>query len=186
MTAPQRRPGGDEQEILRAIWSYCRGIDRCDEDLLRSAYHDDAYDDHGDYFRGPVDEYVPWVLELVRRRFVSTMHTITNVLVDLDGDAARVESYLVAYHVVAPTTSDPAADEVTTDAPGASLRVFGARYVDRFEWRPAAGWRIAHRSVVAEWQTEHRGQFVGLPPGMATAARNRTDLSYADPASAGR
>jgi hypothetical protein len=147
--------------------------------MRRSVYHDDGYDDHGDYFRGPAEEYVPWVLGLLRHRFASTMHTVSNVLVHLDGDTARVQSYLVAYHVVpASEQAGEALGDEVAGAPGAAMRVFGARYVDRFEWRPGAGWRIAHRTVVPEWQTAHRGQFIGPPAGMATASRDRTDVSY--------
>jgi SnoaL-like domain len=29
----------DKQAIHEALMHYCRGIDRCDEDLIRSAYH---------------------------------------------------------------------------------------------------------------------------------------------------
>jgi hypothetical protein len=79
------------------------------------------------------------------------------------GTKAYVESYLIAYHVTAGT---------------GALRIFGARYVDRFEDRPGAGWRIAHRTLVSEWQVEHAGSFVPTPPGTEPAARDRTDPSY--------
>ncbi|NMH98221.1 nuclear transport factor 2 family protein [Pseudonocardia sp. K10HN5] len=154
------------REIEDAILRYCRGVDRCDGDLVRSAYHDDGHDDHGELFRGTVAEYVPWVLGLLRDRFTSTMHTITNLSVDVDGDTARSEAYCIAYHTL------------DTDA-GPSLRVFGCRYVDKFENRPPVGWRIAHRRVVAEWQVEHQGRMVGLPSGMLTGRRDRTDPGYA-------
>lgn len=151
------------REITDALYRYCRGIDRMDADLIRSAYHPDGYDDHGDAFRGTVDEYVPWVLGVLRERFVSTMHTLSNVFIEEDGGVAKVESYLIAYHVTAGT---------------GSLRIFGARYVDRFEDRPGGGWRIAHRILVSEWQVEHAGNFVPTPPGTQPAARDRTDPSY--------
>lgn len=152
----------DERAIERALHAYCRGIDRMDAELIHSAYHSDGYDDHGDLFRGTVDAYVPWVLDTLRERFVSTMHTLSNIWIELDGGTARVESYLIAYHVSTGT---------------GSLRVFGARYLDRFEDRPGAAWRIAHRTLVSEWQVEHAGQFVPTPPGTTPAARDRTDPS---------
>ncbi len=74
-----------------------------------------------------------------------------------------MESYLIAYHV---------------SKGGGSLKIFGARYVDRFEDRPGAGWRIVHRTLVSEWQTEQVGQFVATPPGTVPATRDRTDPSY--------
>ncbi|GAA0609008.1 nuclear transport factor 2 family protein [Sporichthya brevicatena] len=149
-------------DITEALHRYCRGIDRMDADLIRSAYHSDGYDDHGDVFRGSVEDYITWVLNVLAERFDSTMHTLTNITIEQDGGVAHVESYLIAYHVT---------------KGGGSLKVFGARYVDRFEDRPGAGWRIAHRTLVSEWQTEQTG-FVATPPGTAPAARDRTDPSY--------
>lgn len=155
--------GQAERAIERVLHAYCRGIDRLDAELIAASYHPGGLDDHGDAFRGPVEQYVPWVLGVLRERFTSTMHTLTNVSIALDGDAARVESYLVAHHVVARS---------------GALRVFGARYVDRFEHRTTGGWRIASRRLVPEWQIEHQGAAVPLPPGAATATRDRSDPSY--------
>lgn len=153
----------DEAAITRVLHDYCRGIDRLDAELIRSAYHEGGYDDHGDSFQGTVEEYVPWVLDVLRTRFTSTMHALSNVTIDVDGDEARSECYLLAHHVVASS---------------GALRVFGARYVDRFERRAAVGWRIAHRTLVPEWQVEHSGQAVPVPPGAAVPERDRSDPSY--------
>lgn len=154
---------GARRQITDALHRYCRGIDRMDAELIRSAYHDDGYDDHGDLFRGPVEDYIAWVLPTLAERFTSTMHTLSNITIERDGDRARTESYLIAYHVSSGT---------------GSLRVFGARYVDRFENRADIGWRIAHRTLVSEWQVEHAGTFVPTPPGTAPAARDRSDPCY--------
>ena len=151
------------RDITDTLYRYCRGIDRMDADLIRSAYHADGYDDHGDSFRGGVEDYIAWVLPVLKERFVSTMHTLSNISIEEDGGVAKVESYLIAYHVSAGT---------------GSLRVFGARYVDKFEDRPGAGWRIVHRTLVSEWQVEHAGNFVPTPPGTVPAARDRSDPSY--------
>jgi hypothetical protein len=133
-----------------------------DADLVRSAYHDDGYDDHGDYFRGGVDDYLRWVMPVLANRFTSTMHTLSNITIEVDGNTARSESYLIAYHVSAGT---------------GALRVFGARYLDRFARRDGVGWRIAHRTLVSEWQVEQPG-IVPTPPGTVPPARDRTDPSY--------
>lgn len=152
-----------EREITAVLHRYCRGIDRMDADLIRSAYHDDAIDDHGDAFRGGVEDYISWVLGVLGERFTSTMHTLSNIFIEIEGDEAYAESYLIAYHVASST---------------GSLRVFGARYVDHLERRDGVGWRIAHRVLVPEWQVEHAGNFVPVPVPTAPAARDRTDRSY--------
>jgi hypothetical protein len=152
----------DEREITACLHRYCRGIDRMDVELVRSAYHDDGHDDHGDVFRGHVDDYLAWVMPVLASRFTSTMHTLSNITIEIDGATARSESYLIAYHVCAGT---------------GALRTFGARYIDRFERRDGVGWRIAHRTLVSEWQVEQTG-IVPTPPGTAPAARDRTDPSY--------
>ena len=36
----------DREAIRDCLHRYCRGVDRCDEDMLRSAYWEDAHDDH--------------------------------------------------------------------------------------------------------------------------------------------
>ena len=159
------------REITDCLYRYCRGIDRMDAELIRSAYHADGYDDHGDAFRGNVDDYVTWVLNVLAERFDSTMHTLSNISIDEDSGVAHVESYLIAYHVT---------------KGGGSIKVFGARYVDKFEDRPGAGWRIVHRTLVSEWQTEQAGQFVPTPPGTQPAARDSSDPSYRRDRSLGR
>lgn len=158
-----------EREIERTLLTYCRGIDRRDAELLRSAYHDDAIDDHGGAFIGGPDEYVAWVMPHLLH-FSRTMHTLHNILIDVDlaQNSARAESYCVAHHVRAGDDSAPVMD------------VFACRYVDRFEYRQDRGWRIAHRVVVKEWrlrqpmlsEAEQRGGFV-------TGTRDKSDVSYA-------
>ena len=86
-----------KQEIGDVIYRYPRGIDRLDFDLVRSCYHPDAVDDHG-AFKGNVDEFIEMCREFLPR-WTATMHFMGNVLIDeIDGTAARAETYAVAYH----------------------------------------------------------------------------------------
>jgi len=43
---------GAAEAIRQAALRYCRGVDRLDPELMLSAYHDGATDDHG-IFSGP-------------------------------------------------------------------------------------------------------------------------------------
>jgi hypothetical protein len=125
----------DKQEIREVIYRYCRGADRLDAELMSSAYHEDAFDDHG-AIQARRDEYVETVMGVLRDHYLSTTHMIGNQLIELSGDSARSESYFVAVH-----THEPAG-VLTQDT------VFG-RYVDRLE-RRAGVWAIVRRSVVID------------------------------------
>jgi len=52
----------DKQSICEVLVTYCRGVDRCDEDLIRSAFHENSYDDHG-YWKGPGQELAPFLAD---------------------------------------------------------------------------------------------------------------------------
>jgi ketosteroid isomerase-like protein len=126
----------DKQEIHETLMRYCRGIDRCDEELLCSVYHPDAIDNHGQ-FNGKAADFIPWALKSLQRD-ERTTHFVGNELIEVDGDVAWCESYLIAVH------RRRAKDGSTVDLS------FGGRYVDRFERRQGS-WKIAHRQVVFDW-----------------------------------
>jgi hypothetical protein len=127
-----------EEAIRQVLYRYCAGVDRGDEALLRSAFHDDAVDDHGS-FRLPASEAVPRILEATRRSRRS-QHHLTNVLIELGagGDEAAVESYALCQLVDA------------VEGGGERIRMLGLRYVDRVTER-GGEWRIAERTVVHDW-----------------------------------
>lgn len=127
----------DKQAVHDVLMRYTRGIDRRDWALVRSCYHDDAYDDHGSYRGGP-DGLVEHVSRNVPG-FESTMHFIGNQLIDVAGDLAHAESYCIAFHRRPPSGDDPGHD-----------MVIGLRYVDRLERRNGE-WRIAHRVCAMDW-----------------------------------
>lgn len=154
----------DKQEIYEALVRYCRGIDRADEALVRSCYHEDAYDDHG-MFQGPAIEFAPYAVENLRT-MQRTMHCIHNVAIALHGDVAASEAYCVAYHRIA------------SRAGGDADHLAGVRYVDRFEQRDGGAWLIAHRTVVYEWtRIDPVGRSWTMHPHYAVGTRDGEDRS---------
>ncbi len=125
------------QEIADVILRYARGIDRMDFELVRSCYHPDAYDEHGS-MKGGVEDFIDGCRSFLPR-FAATQHFMGNMLIEVDGDVARAETYAVAYH-----------RELLADDSGRD-DVWGIRYVDRFELRDGA-WKIAYRVVAQEWR----------------------------------
>lgn len=162
-----REEMADREAIRDCLFRYSRGVDRCDEDMLRSAYWEDALDDHC-LFVGRREELIAWVLPLLRGMEAS-QHTIGNVLIRLHGDAADVESYYHGYHRV----NDGAK---TVDS------IQAGRYVDRFEKRDDE-WRIARRKVIVDWFREYddAGDWAKGPAGHAQirpGERYPSDYSY--------
>lgn len=151
-----------KEAIREALLRYCRGIDRRDFDLMRSAYHPDAYDHHGGY-NGGVDGLITWAAQRAEA-IEQALHVLANVDIRLSGSTASVETYCLVYQRLA---GEP--------APGTQT-VARARFLDRFECRRGE-WRIAHRRVIHESTAiEEPGAPFG--PGFTVARRDREDASY--------
>ncbi|MCF8710515.1 nuclear transport factor 2 family protein, partial [Rhizorhapis sp. SPR117] len=155
----------DKQEIHDVLMRYCRGVDRCDIDLLRSVYHPDAIDEHG-LFNGSAMEFCEFVIPR-QRRYAHSMHSICNVLAEIEGEKAHVESYFIAY--IYNKEDDGQFYDTTV----------GGRYIDRFEKRDGA-WKIAHRVVVMDWNRHHPSQAV-WDEGMFAALNVRGTKDKTDP-----
>jgi hypothetical protein len=153
----------DLREIHDVVLRYCRGVDRLDLELVRGCYHPDGVDHHTG-FDGPVDEYLPWVSEALRR-FAGTMHIIGNHYVELDGDRARSETYGTAVHWGEPA-DDPRRNFTS-----------GFRYVDRME-RRAGRWAIAERWAVREWTRSDAGRHLAREGAGPVGRRDRDDPLY--------
>lgn len=133
-----------KQEIREVVLRYCRGIDRLDMELVRSAYHPGGIDHHTG-FDGPVEEYVPWVGPLLGT-LGGTRHEIHNHFSEVAGDYAVVETYATARHWTAPSTDgSPGA----RPAERANFST-GVRYVDHMERRDGR-WGIVERYAIREW-----------------------------------
>ncbi|MBW8812815.1 MAG: nuclear transport factor 2 family protein [Caulobacterales bacterium] len=127
-------------EITEVVLAYVRGIDRCDEALLRSCFHPDARHKHGG-FEGLSSDFCGRAMEICRG-VVSTHHQLGPVSIDLRGEIAFTETYFTAHHRFGPTP--PAGGRAHED------RFMGGRYIDRFERRDGV-WKIAQRTGVNDW-----------------------------------
>src|SRR5690606_7233204 len=166
--------------IEDALIRYCRGVDRRDMDFARSAYHTDAYDDHGT-FAGSVDELVRWMARR-HEHIWQSMHCLGQIWIHLREHIAAVESYCTAVSTLGPGAVDSRRRYIPDpeDDDGWPLQVTTfVRYLDRFELRDP-GWRIAYRRVALEtmrWQPVPEM----LPPGASwsvRATRTSSDSSF--------
>jgi len=156
-------------EITEVVLRYCRGIDRCDEAMLRSCFHPDARHRHGG-FEGASVDFCTHALALVAQ-VEFTHHQLGPVSIELDGDVAFTETYFTALHrfgTVPPPGGRPHED-----------RFSGGRYVDRFERRGGV-WRIAERRGISEWMRYEAASDRGFydAPADQRGKRDRTDPVY--------
>lgn len=126
----------DREAIKECLYRYCRGADRLDADLVRSAYWPDVVDEHMG-FVGNCEEFIAWSFPIMGT-MDQTQHMVSNVLMNIDGDFADVESYFYGFQRI----NGP--DGTKFDV------IAGGRYADRFEKRDDE-WRIIQRHVITDW-----------------------------------
>lgn len=125
------------QQIADLTMAYCRGLDRADEALLKSIFHDDSTVVSG-AFNGSGHAFATEICTIVRAVFDQTFHSIANQWIDVTGDTAIGETYVIAVS----TMTDP--------EEGKSEMLTGGRYIDRFTRRDGV-WKFAERSFVSDW-----------------------------------
>jgi SnoaL-like domain len=161
-----------ERDIRNVVLRYCRGIDRMDLALVRSCYHSDAQEHHGE-FAGGIEAALAWVWEVLET-YESTLHVTANMLVEVHeatGASARCETYGEALHF-------PRADG---GRPGVAI---GFRFIDDLERRPSADgppeWRFSHRVATTEWIRKFVDQeYSPIPERLVRGRRDRSDPLYA-------
>jgi hypothetical protein len=172
----------DRQAIQDCVLRYCRGVDRFDRELILSAFHPDALDEHGKFVGHP-DEFIDWALDQHEKAHLSHQHYVLNHSCELDGDTAHAETYFMF---------------VSMNRAGKPLTMGGGRYVDRFERRNGQ-WAIAARACLRDWSmmderpdmndlssfTSTRGLLSeamrAFMNGGLASARDRSDPSYQRP-----
>jgi hypothetical protein len=156
----------DRFAIHDALLRYARGVDRLDAELINSAYHADAEDYRG----SPVPAFTGATAGtvLVGRLATgcdSSFHSLTNLSLDIDGDAAWSESYFQVWQA-----------KRQPDGTTRRQHVCG-RYVDRFERRDG-DWRIARRICLTDYANVFMTAAGEEPAIPVNGIRSREDPSY--------
>ena len=130
------------QQIMDALLSYTRGIDRLRARDVIAAFHDGALL-HG-YGPEPmaVERFAGYAVESLGSKYAATQHRIANTQITFTdgGAAALVETYVEASH------AEPPADDGTQ-----RLLTFAGRYIDRCTPGDDGVWRIAVRTLRNDW-----------------------------------
>ena len=125
----------DREAIRDRLMLYCRGIDRVDEAALRQVYWPEAVDDHVIY-SGPAEGFIAFAMNALRQS-APAIHQLHNILIDLRGTGAAVETYFSAWQEL-PTPK------------GLRRSHQRGRYLDWFEKR-GDEWRVLTRKVVFDF-----------------------------------
>ena len=140
-------PGADDllaelvakQRITEVLYRRARAGDRRDVELALSCYHPGATEDH-EGFAGTAADFIRDVSMISPSSTAPVRglwHFISNVLVELDGATAQVESYHLAL--------------VVRSVQGVDKQCWiGGRYLDQMAFRDDR-WAITHRDVVFDW-----------------------------------
>lgn len=127
----------DKSEITELLTRYLRAIDRGDIATLRSSYLPDATEEHGGIYAGPAQGYIDTIEQaLTHPRAVGT-HALSNVLIEVDGDRAVSEHYVLAM-------ARAKADGVVGDS------LVATRIIDDLE-RQDHRWGISRRRLRFDW-----------------------------------
>lgn len=134
--SPQMQATIDRMDIMQVLARHSHGVDRCDAEVLRSCYWDDATVDYAGSSGGAHEVVTNIATNL--RNMERTLHSIGNILIDVNGDAAKSQTYCTAYHLV--------------DGPNGKPydMVVGGRYLDTWEKRNGE-WKMSHRLYVMDW-----------------------------------
>ena len=143
----------DHEAITRTVYEYAYGLDGREWERYRRIFADEIEVDFSSYNGRPrtsmtADEWVAGLRPLFTG-LDATQHSMSNPLVDVEGDTARCRMYMQAAHFL-DSWPEP---EFT----------IGGYYDDRLV-RTGDGWRIAAVTLIVRWRR-------GDPDLMVEAAR---------------
>lgn len=150
----------DREAIHNLLMAYARGVDRADEDLLRQTIFPEATVVTGT-FNGSGRDFAQFITTFVPENLQRCFHSIANEWIEVHGDRAVAEAYVIAY-----------------SSAGDSDTLVGGRYLCEFERRDAT-WGISGLTFVQDWQNSLPGSFE--TDGMYEALDSRGCYGRNDP-----
>src|SRR4051812_46114578 len=132
----------DRVEIEELLARYSTALDSRDWHLLSTVFLPDATCDYG---AGRHPEGLGAITDFIRGTIGdldATQHLVGNVVIDVRGDEATADCYLISQHIRKGTA-------------GGDHYFLGGRYSDRVVRTPA-GWRISHRTLHRMWTSGNR------------------------------
>jgi hypothetical protein len=127
--------------IADVMARFAAGLDSCDWTLYRSVFTDEIDLDYSSWRAGSIGRWTAddWVARATRTfpGLSATRHSITNLLVTADGDAASVRANVCADHVI-------------VDDDGTHVFTLNGVYHDRLV-RSDDGWSISGKRLVVDW-----------------------------------
>jgi hypothetical protein len=151
----------DKEAIRDCVHRFARGLDRHDESILRSVFHADALDNHGDVVLGR-DEFATWANHWHAKVSAHHLHGIASHFSDVAGDEAHAVTYILF---------------TLCRQDGKTIHVGGGRYVDRL-MRRGEDWKIVLRRLVIDWRM-NAGSSARHPEEHLRGTWDLTDPSYA-------
>jgi SnoaL-like domain len=121
----------DRDEIVELTVRYATAIDSLQYSLLTTVFTDDAQVDYGEVGRWAGGAEVAEFMEAAHVGATHTMHRMTNQAITIDGDAARVRTYVDALILFEGGGANPVG------------------YYDDHVVRTGDGWRIARRTYTS-------------------------------------
>ncbi len=149
----------DTQAITRQIYNYCRSVDRLDVPLGHGVFHDGSYADFPTY-KGTGQGWIDAVCK-EHLNFLHHSHQVTNIMIDVDGDSAGSEAYVIA-------------NLRQMDGGRLINRMFSARYIDKWSKRDGR-WAIDRRDCVVDFSEVSEVTALGHDE---RSARDSSDPSY--------
>lgn len=132
----------DRLDIAEVLARYCDALDQRRWEMLTTVFSPSASADYGSV-GSPAG--VEAITEAIRRTIDdldATQHLIGNLQVQVHGDTATAQCYLISQHVRA-------------GQPGGEEYLLGGRYVDDLVRTPD-GWRITFRRLHRMWAAGNR------------------------------